>query len=390
MKARYLVPFFTAVTAISLTMGLGVKAQATPAFARMTKLPCTSCHYGGTNRLTRFGRDFMTRGFRSVDEEGPKEPGDINISQYVAIIGQESVTADQHADPSTTFYNEYHILAGGPLNENFGFFLDTLLGDSAGDSAQVAAGYLNYSTSGTGDDFLFVRAGKISPLILKSFGVDPPIGSSTLSSLTGSGLANPNDTTPNPFVATDAQTGIAVGYRTAKRLVAEAAVTTGPEGDPPSTNSKGVFASVEQELDENGSALGVYGFNGKYPGLVDVNGNTYADNFSRLAVFGAYDTENLMGTASYVLGSDSVYGAPNRHPNAYSLELAYNTKHDVTPYIRYENDNADTVAGKQSAVTLGVSIRLRQLGRIVFEGMLSKNPDGSTDQSAGAELDWAF
>jgi len=369
---------------------LGAKAQADPAFARMTKLPCVSCHFGGTNRLTRLGRDFMTRGFRNVDEDAPKEPADINITQYVAFTAQEVVTADKNADPSTTFYNEYHILAGGPLNENFGFLIDVLLGDSAGDSAGVDTGYLNYSTNPTGDNFLFVRAGKIDPLILKSFGVDPPIGSSTLNSLTGTALANPNDMTGNPFVSTDSQTGLSVGYRTAKRLVAEAAVTTGPEGDPPAQNSKGVFASVEQELDENGSAIGVYGYTGRFPGLIDLNNNTYADDFSRLAALGAYNRDNWMGTATYVLGSDSVYGASNRHPTAYSFELAYNTKDNVTPYIRYESDDAGISGGNSNQTTLGVSIRLREIGRIVFEGALNKNGDGSKDDSLGAELDWAF
>jgi hypothetical protein len=59
------------LAAIAAALFLGqAPAKAIPAWVRKTGLECSSCHFGGTSRLTALGRDFQIRGHRLRGDQG--------------------------------------------------------------------------------------------------------------------------------------------------------------------------------------------------------------------------------------------------------------------------------------------------------------------------------
>jgi hypothetical protein len=105
------------VAGVALVCLFSAGAQAVPAFARKTGMPCVSCHFGGTNRLTKTGLDFLVRGHRMKDDEGIKDGGkDLNLMHYLSFASKVRFTANNAAPYNSFDVESLSIYSGGPLS----------------------------------------------------------------------------------------------------------------------------------------------------------------------------------------------------------------------------------------------------------------------------------
>lgn len=362
---------------IGLCIALPMSSSGIPAFSRQTKMPCNACHFGGTNRLTRIGRDFLYRGMRQATTEAPKDVSDIKLGDYVSVGMETDFNSATNMDPSTTFESSYHLNIGGPLTKNAGLYADTHL-----DGSPPEEGFIQYTSNPEKDAYYFARAGDIRPNIFHDFGIVHPVSASVIRAFGEPIWADPNDSMGIGFNLSDSVSGASIGLHTKDDIFAEAGFQNGPDTG---SNAKVVYGSLEKMFTDDGSSLGVFGTFSS----VDLTGSSaYTDKFSRVAALGSFEKENFLVTGSYVWGQDNVAGGGNRHANGYSLELARNSTPDMTPFARYEK--FDTKAGLTAdAKIIGVSWRLGNLGRFVLEGFEDKTGD-TTSRGTAMTLDWRF
>lgn len=110
-------------------------AQAIPAFARQTGMPCDACHYQHFPVLNSFGRAFKEGGFTMIGAEekiegdlGLSIPANLNAafvvySQYTKTNGTStaSATSKNNNDGQFSPLSSSSIFYGGRVNEHIGF-----------------------------------------------------------------------------------------------------------------------------------------------------------------------------------------------------------------------------------------------------------------------------
>src|SRR5271169_6897611 len=111
------------------------QAQAIPAFARQTGMPCDACHYQHFPVLNSFGRAFKDGGFTLMGAQEKIEgsnnlsiPANLNAaievySAYKKTNGPSTATATTKSsnDGSLTIPNSSSVFFGGRVNEFTGF-----------------------------------------------------------------------------------------------------------------------------------------------------------------------------------------------------------------------------------------------------------------------------
>lgn len=335
------------------------EAQATPAFARATKLQCYTCHFGGSSRLTAFGRDFYMRGHRTKLETWPGTQN-LDLAKYVSIGGEFNFDSAPSGAPASSFSSDYEILAGGPLPDNFSFFVFSTLGADA----SVDTGYLSYTTDPSAAAYGFFRAGFIKPTLLKALGGDPAVSIDGPQILNAPVFANPADSTPNTSGLLDGATGLSAGYHTAGNWTGEVGAMNGPAGDGSTTQDTALYASLDKQFDRFGTTVGLFGYSGAFPAVAV---SPYTDNFTRLIGLATVARGNSEATFAYGIGKDDTGSGGTRSPRGGSFEYAYNVTHNITPFLMYESFTPDAGLNYKT-YTLGASFRLGKIGRVAIEG----------------------
>lgn len=137
------------VTALMSLVLLAPQAQAIPAFARQTGMPCSGCHYQHFPVLNAFGRAFKEGGFTMIGSEEKLEAQDLSLpvtlngalevySQYQKTNGAGTPTTN-----GKTTTTEWQIPQSASL------FMGGRVGEHVGFEAEVSvyplpAGLLNY------------------------------------------------------------------------------------------------------------------------------------------------------------------------------------------------------------------------------------------------------
>ncbi|MES9972101.1 MAG: hypothetical protein ABW092_18870 [Candidatus Thiodiazotropha sp.] len=113
-------------------------ADAVPAFARQTNMPCTACHFQHFPTLNSFGRSFRSGGYTLTGGQGMIEGDDISLPlmlnasvitklRYVKSNGNTNVGSDYGV---IEWPDEAALLVGGKLAKDAGFLMELGLTDA--------------------------------------------------------------------------------------------------------------------------------------------------------------------------------------------------------------------------------------------------------------------
>jgi len=374
-------------------------ASAVPAWSRKYQMACTVCHFGGTNKLTPFGRDFLWRGQRmqgSGDEE--MSDGDFKMADYMSFASKVRLMSDKDASPSTEFDVEaLSIYSGGPVDKNFSYFFEFYLhergkesnsgGTGTVDTAtreKLAEAYLFYNSDPDADTYWFARAGSWTPRVIHTASTGGRLSVSRPSIL--------NDNAGgNLYTPRDRFYGATVGFVSKGKVFSEFGVTNGGGGNarpnqPENNQPKDFFGSVETVLDDEGSTLGFYAYSGEYPVTTPT---AFSDKFTRYGFVGALNRENHVLSGGYFFGENDLSGGGNRQPSGYFIEGGINSNPETTWFGRYDYTDFDLGTTKKG-FTVGVSRRLSNVGRFVVEVSDMKVSGSSNTQKLTFELNWLF
>lgn len=381
-------------------------SQAIPAWSRKFKMPCTSCHFGGSNKLMPAGLKFQRRGDTMASEEVKKELDELNLGNYLSFAGKTRYEAEADVDPSTRFDQEaISIYTGGPLYERFSYFFEFYLHERGKEASsgggqidsstrsKLAEAYLQYTSNPGGDTYNFVRAGQYTPRVIYA--------ASTGGRLSVSRPLLWNDTVGggNLYTPRDRFYGVTFGGSN-KGLFVEGGLTNGGGGNArpnlaEQNNAKDWFLSASQDLDANGSSISAYYYKGFYPvAAVGTSGTTgfvpaYDDSFNRFALMADYVKDDFTLSGAYAVGQNKNFSGTNRSPKAFYLEAGLNVGAADTIFARYDTFDYD-LAPKKSGFALGWSKRLSNVGRVVTEYTNYSVSGGATAKKLTIELNWMF
>ncbi len=414
MRTRLIPALGVIATAVGSLFVAAVPSQAVPAWTRATGAPCTTCHFGGTNRLTKMGEDFLIRGHRMSGAEGAwAKPDEIKWSHYLSLSSKVRFSARTDAEPSTAFDVEsLSIYTGGPLTKQFSYFVEHYLherGQAAGNTggqvgtatrSKLADAFLHYNSASGSPTYLYARAGQLYPNLIYTASSGGRVS-------IGRPLAiNANVGGGNLYTPRDRSYGATVGYVSNENLKFEAGVvnsggTNARNNLEEVNNFKDLFVTAEKEFDNFGSGIGVYAYTGRFRALPTAT-PVVEDSFTRYGVLAQFVRSQFEISGAWFTGSNDdpgLGGTDRRHPNLYYVEGAYNLNPELTAYARYDNQDNDLSAGT-SRVTggaLGISQRLSSVGRLVAEYGYSSAKSISTsgtakslDRVGTVEVNWLF
>ena len=384
--------------AMVAVMVIPATSQAIPAWARKYSLDCSSCHFGGTNRLTKFGKEFQVRGDRLASDASETEIKELNLSNYMSLAGKFRFNADKDAVPSTNFDVEaLSIYSGGALYDNYSYFFEYYLHEPGKETSstggqidtatrgKLAEMYLLYNSNPEGENYTFVRAGQITPRLIHHASTGARI------SISRPNTWNDNAGGGNLYTPRDRSYGVTVGTHNPSGLIGEIGVLNGGGGNsrpnqPENNNAKDFFASASQFLDEEGSYIGAYAYNGTYP----ITGTSpFQDKFSRYAILGEFIRGDFVVSGAYSWGQNTLAAGGHRNPKAHYVEAGFNVSPISTLFARYDFFDSDLTASK-TAMALGFSQRLSHLGRWAIEGQQVSPKGGTKTSKLTFELNWMF
>jgi hypothetical protein len=294
------------------------------------------------------------------------------------------------------------IYTGGPINKNFSYFVEHYLherggGGTSNTRSKLADAYLKYSTDPAAPQHAYVRAGQIYPYLIYM------ASSGGRVSINRPLVINNNIGQGNNYTPRDRAYGLSGGWISDETgLRFEAGVLNGAGGNavpnqPERDNHKDIYVTVDKDLDEYGSNIGLYGYSGQMAATAKLDGvdTTIEDSYTRYGVVGAFERENYVLSAAYMTGTHDRVGGGDRDPKGYYIEGAYSFRPDVTGYARYDSlDRDQSGDSKITGPTLGVSYRLTNIGRVVAEfSQIKDEALTSSDKTRNQfqmEVNWLF
>lgn len=401
MRRTVWLSLLTAGAAIFL-VGLAQTSKAVPAWGRKTGMPCVACHFGGSNRLTQTGVEFLLRGHRTKDDSGIQEGGkDLNLLHYMSFASKVRFTANNTAPAKTGFDVEsLSIYAGGPLMDRFSFFFEMYLHErgkttsSTGGTVDTATrtkladAYLAWHSAPDTDRFTFVRAGQVYPYQILTY------SSGARATISRPSIINDDQGGGNAYTPRDRAYGLTAGYADlAHGLSLELGLVnsggTNKMANLEEQNAfKDVFFTADKALDSNGSAVGLYLYNGR----IAISGTpAWEDRFTRYGILSRYQTADLAISGAYIAGTDQLQAGGHRNPNGYFLEVAGNLQPTLTVFARYDHQYNDLGAtSRRTGVVVGVSQRVSGVGRLALELSGTSSGPATYRRQVQAELNWLF
>lgn len=386
------------VALVVTCLWLPTKSEAIPAWSRKYDMDCSSCHFGSTNRLTKFGRDFLWRGQRTPDATNIDDAEDLSWWQYMSFASKFRFEQSPDETPETKFDVEaLSIYSGGPLYENFSYFFEIYLhergkaatsGGGQLDTAvrsKLAEAYLQYNSNPQGENYWFARAGSYTPRIIHTASTGGRV------SISRPRILNDNVGGGNLFTPRDRFYGVAFGFKTKENLFGEFGITNGGGGNArpniaENNEMKDIWGSLEFLFDEFGSSFGVYGYSGEFP----VTGPpAFGDEFTRFGVMASLVRDNFEVSGGWFSGQNDLAAGGSRNPHGYYLEAAFLASPTTAFYGRYDFFDPD-LSPEITGGAIGLSYRLNKVGRMVFEQTWSKVSGGATTNKFTFELNWMF
>jgi len=116
-------------------------ANAVPAFARQTDVPCAGCHFQNFPALNSFGRNFRANGYTLTGSQKKIEGDDISLpatlnASIITKIRYQKQGSDNRGE--IQWPDEAALLVGGRLSEDVGFLMELGMGPQEADTGTGA------------------------------------------------------------------------------------------------------------------------------------------------------------------------------------------------------------------------------------------------------------
>lgn len=350
------------------------KAHAIKAWATRYGVDCAVCHQGPLYKLTPVGTDFLRRGHRLTTEDTETPKLDDLFSVNTKLRAHDSNAPGRN---STFEVHAFSIYTGGAISRRFSYFTEMYLYENTGKTSgatngdfgrgKLADAYLEFNTLPSHSSYTTVKFGQVSPsqpLIYWNVG---PRYSETRPYIVNNSAVAPN--TYRPFMR---NFGLVVAQHV-KGLHAELGILNGTGSSPTNSidnnESKDFFGTLDLEIGNSGSAIGVYGYKGR--GLVTpATGPTWENEFHRYGAFGQFTHGKVNITGVVTRGEEQLTAQNVRARNLGLLgEFDFSPAEKLALFARY--DYFDPNTGKendhQNGPVLGTSYRLLDSGRVTFE-----------------------
>ena len=114
-------------------------AEAVPAFARQTGMPCMSCHFQNFPALNSFGRNYRAKGYTMqglqtmIEADDLSLPSTLNVSVITKIRSQVKDN-DDDSRGEVQWPDEAALLIGGRAADKIGFLMELGLGSGGVDT----------------------------------------------------------------------------------------------------------------------------------------------------------------------------------------------------------------------------------------------------------------
>lgn len=348
-------------------------AEAITAWARKYDLDCSSCHAGPMYKLTPMGAEFLRRGHRMSDDEVAKEWNKLfSINTKLRVHD-----SDAAGHPSTFEVHAFSVYSGGPIASHFAYFTELYLYENTGRTtgavnndlgrSKLADAYLVYTSHPDKDTYTTIKVGQISPSQLLIYWNVGPRYTETRPYIVNNSTVAPN--TYRPFIR---NFGAEVA-QTFKQLHGAFGVLNGTgssvTNSMDSNESKDIYGTADYVLDNQGSAVGFYGYKGK--GLITpTSGTPWENSFHRLGAFGQFTRGIFNFSAAITKGREQMTGSGIKADNVGGLfEGDVEVHEKVALFGRYDyfDPDQDKPNDKLSGPVFGTSYRFTELGRVTFE-----------------------
>lgn len=390
-----------------LVLGLcfiwAMEADAITAWARKYGADCSMCHWK-QNKLNAQGKEFLRRGHRMQDESSRTKDGAwSNLSDYVSLTQKIRYVKDSESSDKPGFFVEALALyGGGPIDNKFSYFFEQYLHENnkaGADREKLAESYLMF-TSGKDNNFITFRVGQIAPYLVHVNGTGGRIPVSRPYVLESASFAG-----NNPYAVRGRQYGIETALNLGD-LYGSVGVVNGtghkninPSGD---TNAdKDVYVTIDKNLDDNGSNVGIYAYKGKWS-LTAANAATLglsatyvADpgiDYNQVGILGNYTNSMLSFTGGALTGNNSPIGGAATNNLGYYAQVEYAPSNILAVYSRYDNWDKNTAASsdEEKQLAVGFSVEPLSSGRFAFENQTTTKGTAAATNKFTAELQYMY
>jgi len=334
-------------------------AFAVPMWARKTGMPCSSCHVGGSSRLTAFGHDFQIRGHRTKFEE--KFLNWKTLEDYVTVSAKLRYSGDATSKTnaqSPLNMQDSSLYTGGALSRAWSYYAEYNLytRNGAPSDTRFADAYLQYTGGAGADHFWYMRTGRLYPFTIYAAdaGGRPSISRPRLVSDNLAGFI--------PALE-DRMFGVSSGISDSRGGRVEVAVTNGSSDGEPSgmASQPGGYLTLEKDFDLYGSGVGAYFESGHV--------SDGGESFTQTGLLGRFvqDRFSLTGGFGVAAARDMKTGEMQR-PTAFYLEGTRDFLVETTGFLRYDNlQNHTGSAPRTQGYALGITQRIPKRGKIALE-----------------------
>lgn len=402
--------------------GTTQNAFAIPAFSRITKAKCSSCHETPTWQLNENGLSFLKNGHR--EDYKTYDSNKMDLENYMSFVWKgRAYNNDIKTTPESTSsvpntqleQHSFSLYIGGPIAENFSFFTEMYLSENtnntsktttdyyAADGARkkLAEAFLQYNIEVGEDKFVAIRAGEILPEIIHTFGV----GSRSIEQRAM--VFNDKANAANPYKIFTRSQGMDVKYNS-EMIEAALGIVNGAANATnaiDTNNNKDYYLTLQGNIGHTGSAVGLYSYNGKYPVYATQDDPTtalsYNNVFTKTGILGRYVAVDWRAVLVYFTGKETINAAEATSENVgYSALVDYNFSSDFGIAGRYEmlDPNKDTSDNESTMSTFSLNGLLFQHEKsgarwsLDFSDKLTKT-SATTDvktKKVIAQLTWAY
>ena len=381
----------------------GAESFAITAWSRKYGADCSMCHWK-QNKLNSTGKEFLRRGHRMAGEDVKTKDGAwANLSDYLSITQKTRLLYDGTASNRPGFFVEaLSLYAGGPIDKTYSFFYEQYLHEnnkSGADREKLAEAYL-MGTFGDGNEYSTLRIGQISPFLMHVSGTGGRLPVSRPYVLESASFAS-----NNPYAPRARQYGLEIATNRGDLYGALGLVNgTGhkninPAGD---TNAaKDLYLTLEKAFDDNGSSIGLYGYNGIWSlnaadaastGIATTYLSTAETSFNQIGIIGNYTTSIISFVGGALVGQNSPSGGSVTNNLGYYLEADLAAAEKLALFGRYDNwdGNTATANNETRQITAGFSIEPMSAGRIAVEAQSTQTGSAASTEKLLAEFQYMY
>ncbi|MBI2522605.1 MAG: hypothetical protein HYV97_19450 [Bdellovibrio sp.] len=362
------------VSLLFLAVFVTQNAHAVPAFGRaMGGVSCNACHATPTWQLNQTGLEFLRSGHRTDHKEFKAD--EVKWDNYLSLVWKfRAYNTDKPAanagGKSQFEQHSFSIYTGGALSDRFSYFTEMYLSEnssntataSQGDSARkkLAEAFLQYNLPIGEHNFVAFRAGEILPEIVHTFGVGArSIEQRAEIHNTGTNSANPY----KPFFRSQ---GFDAKYNS-EYVEATVGVVNGAATNTnhiDSNNHKDLYAALQGNVDKNGSAVGLFRYEGVHTTYATADNSstaaTFNNEFNKTLLLARYVHDKFRLTGAYLNGEEeeNISSVKTKTKNkGYFGVVDFNFTDSLGVAARYDflDPRKDTSFSETKVMTLSVN-----------------------------------